>query len=716
MAGDPRGSRRRLVLAGLLFGALTGTTPAHGQEGPSLFLVNDSTSVEGLEFEFQTEVPWQESTFRNAIGLRGQGRAARLKRALAWVPLIDAPDPIPFDPVALQRDVARLRILLQEGGYPDPSVDYRIRLDTVANTVDVTLTMDPGRPRTLEHVRLVVEDGPGDPVILDPPALGAILAEGWVGERLGEPEMQQLRERATAWARARGFAFAVAETRIREDADPYRANAEVVLRAGPIATVGGVRLENRSRLDSVTIMNHLLVRPGDTIRWRRLDESAKQLEQLNIVNAALVQVAPDQPANTAPELRVMVLEGKPRALSGRGGYADDRGVLTEARVEHRDFLGGGRTLRASAQAETGIWSFEEYPQELYGLTLSLTQPRVGSPRLDLIPSLSWTYEDGPREEARQISGDLTLVLRRGPNRFISLTGRVYERDVIQFRGLDTSAGDGIGLEDLIDQLLGSSFRTSLTLGASWGTRDDLANPNRGWVVSGSLGVTGPGGWSDVQYVRGDLNAAWLHEFLPGGPRLLARGRIGRLFPFGRSREDAEDPTVAWFGLGTATFTSGGVETVRGFATDLLGPKFFDLRREADSTLVAGESWIPLGGLVRWVGSAELQWPLGRGGNYGMLFADAGRVHTPDPFYQESVFLPLDLTDEAFYTVGAGMALRTPVGGLRFMIGYKLNPSALDLRDPRALAAEFLAEDGDPNSVPENTWRRFRFHLSLGQPF
>ena len=714
MAGEPRGRRWSLVLAGLLFGAPALSAPAYGQE-PSLFLVNDSTTVEHLEFELQGELPWQESTLRDAIGLRGQGRTARLRRALDWVPLISAPDPIPFDPVALQMDVARLRLLLREGGYPSPAVDYRVRLDTLQNTVDVTLTVDPGRPRMLEHVRLIVGDDP-DPEVLEPGALEAVLVEGWVGERFGELEVQQLGERAAAWARGRGFAFAVAETRIAEGPDPYQVDAEVELEAGPIAIVGGFRLENRSRLDSVTILNHMLVRLGDTIRWRRLDESAKQLEQLSLVNAALVQVAQDQPPNPTPEIRVMVFEGKPRAVSGRAGYSDDRGVLTEARVEHRDFIGGGRRLLVAAQAETGIWSFEEYPQELYGLTLSLTQPRVGTPRLDLIPSLSWTYEDGPREEARQISGDLTLVLRRGPNRFLSLTGRIYERDVIRFRGLDASADGGVDLGDLIDGLLGSSFRTSLTLGASWGNRDDLASPTRGWVVSGSLGVTGPGSLSDVQYVRGDLNAAWLHEFLPGGPRLLARGRIGRLFPFGRSREGAESADLGWFGLGTATFTAGGVETVRGFSTNLVGPKFFDLREEADSTYSAGESWIPLGGLVRWTGSAELQWPLGRGGNYGILFADAARVHTPDSFYVDNVFLPLDITDGAFYTVGGGMAFRTPVGGLRFMIGYKLNPSPLDLRDPQALAAEFLAEDGDPNSVPENLWRRFRFHLSLGQPF
>lgn len=713
MAGDRRRGRWTAVAVGV---AVLAPTSGAAQE-PSLFLVNDSTTVESVDFEIQGELPWREARLRNAVAIHGPSRGDRIRRALDWLPLVSSPLPVLFDPVSLQMDVARLRSFLSESGYPGPAVDYRVRFDTQANAVHVTMTVDPGPPRILEDVQLSVTDDP-DASILDPDDLEGVLVEGWIGERVGDLELQQLQERAVAWARARGFAFALAEARLVEGSDPLRVGAEVELRTGPVATVGGFRLENQARLDSTTIMRHLLIRPGDTIRWRRLDESAKQLEELSLVNAAVVQVMPDQLPNPTPRIRVLVLEGKARAVSGRAGYSDDRGLLSEVRLENRDFLGGGRTLRASIQAETGIWSFEEFPNELYGATLSLTQPRVGSPRLDLIPSLSWAYENGAREEARQISSDLTLVLRRGPNRFISLTGRLYQRDIVQVRGLDVGSDSLLDSGEVIETLLGSSFRTALTLAASWGTRDDLANPNRGWVVNGSLGVTGLDPWSDVQYVRGDLSAAWLHETSPGGVRILARGRVGRLFPFGRSREGADSPLSAWLRLGTATFTAGGVETVRGYGTGLVGPKvpefFFDL--EPDTTIVPGDHWIPVGGIARWAASAEVQLPYGRGGHYGMLFVDGARVHTPDTFFQSDPLIPAEVSDGAFYTLGAGLGFRTPVGGLRLMVGYKLNPGPFDLRNARAVLEELLTEDGDLFSVPENPWRRFRLHLALGQPF
>ena len=100
----------------------------------------------------------------------------------------------------------------------------------------------------------------------------------------------------------------------------------------------------------------------------------------------------------------------------------------------------------------------------------------------------------------------------------------------------------------------------------------------------------------------------------------------------------------------------------------------------------------------------------------MFFADAARVHTPDAFFLEHSGLRLDANDGAFYSVGAGAGFRTPVGALRIMLGIKLNPSPLDLRDPKTILEELLSEDGDVTSIAANPWRRFRFHLSLGQPF
>ena len=47
------------------------------------------------------------------------------------------------------------------------------------------------------------------------------------------------------------------------------------------------------------------------------------------------------------------------------------------------------------------------------------------------------------------------------------------------------------------------------------------------------------------------------------------------------------------------------------------------------------------------------------------------------------------------------------------LGYKLNPSALDVRDPDDV---FQARGGAPSTVPTDSRRRFQLHFSIGATF
>ncbi|HSM05831.1 MAG TPA: BamA/TamA family outer membrane protein [Longimicrobiales bacterium] len=712
MAGEAPG--RWTLRGALLLGALA--VPASGAAQESLFLVNDSTIVESVDFEITGPSPFSDNRLGRQMEVRGPGGLDGLRNAFAWLPLLDPAEPPLFDPVSLQMDVARLRQFLIASGFPAPEVDYRIRFDPVENGVSITMTVTTGPPRILDAIRLQVPAEPEDQ--LGAAELEAGLREEWLGRRVGADELQAIQERAVAWGRERGYAFATGNVAL-DTPEETRATVEVTLEPGPMTTIGGLQIEPGHDLDSLTILRHLLVEPGDTIRARRLDAGAAQLERLELVDAAFVQLAPGQAPNPTPQVRVRVLERSLRSVSGRTGYADDRGVVAEARFEHRNLFGGGRFLQASTQAETGLWSFEDYPEELYGTTVSLTQPYVWSPRLDLVPSVFWYYEDGPKEESRRYGGELSLILARGPNRFVSLAYRAEIKDVLAYRGLDLGARGVFEALETLEGLVGSQLQTNLTLSAAWGERDDLAAATNGWSVSSSLSVAGPDPWSDVQYLRGTLAAAWLKELRTDGPRILARGRVGHMIPFGRSREGGDEgPLSQWVRLGTSVFTEGGTESVRGFKSDQLGPKLPDFRVDIETeTIVPNGRWVPLGGLSRWGASTEIQVPLFGSPHYALAFVDGARVWTGDGYYlAENGGLPLDITDGTFFTTGAGLALGTPIGAIRLMVGFKLNPSEIDLRDPNAVLNAALQGGTELQDIPENPWRRFRIHLAIGQPF
>jgi outer membrane translocation and assembly module TamA len=100
------------------------------------------------------------------------------------------------------------------------------------------------------------------------------------------------------------------------------------------------------------------------------------------------------------------------------------------------------------------------------------------------------------------------------------------------------------------------------------------------------------------------------------------------------------------------------------------------------------SGLPLGGTTLLAFSSELRLVL-KGNLGGVLFLDAGNV-----WDRRSA---VDLGDLR-YAVGPGLRYQTPVGPVRFDVGYQLTP------------IEGLLVNGEPEK------RRWRLHFSIGQAF
>ncbi len=179
--------------------------------------------------------------------------------------------------------------------------------------------------------------------------------------------------------------------------------------------------------------------------------------------------------------------------------------------------------------------------------------------------------------------------------------------------------------------------------------------------------------------------------------------------------DGSDRLQVYFKLRDAVLTAGGAQDVRGWGTDLLGPKAPDFEF-VDGEPVASSRYLPLGGLARWSGSLQVEMPLPvlGGGNGIHAFLDGGRVWTPDGRFipEGGAVLPDQLGTRIRWGTGVGVSIGTPVGPVQLDLGYKLNPSTLDVRDPRAVGQALV--DGRPLSeVPERPIQRWHLHLSLG---
>ena len=198
-----------------------------------------------------------------------------------------------------------------------------------------------------------------------------------------------------------------------------------------------------------------------------------------------------------------------------------------------------------------------------------------------------------------------------------------------------------------------------------------------------------------------------------------RAGAGRIVPFGKSvaRTGSESPFVSLLRLRDVAFTAGGTRDVRGWGNQLVGPKLPEVRRVGSDggTGFTADRYSPIGGLARATGTVELQVPVpGLGEKWRtFLFLDGGTVWTPDSRFALDAG-ELD-QDKLYLGTGIGLGYETVVGAVQVALGYKLNPSALDLRDPDEVLAALRA--GTPiGAVSTNSWRRFQLHFSIGATF
>src|SRR5206468_12201868 len=73
-------------------------------------------------------------------------------------------------------------------------------------------------------------------------------------------------------------------------------------------------------------------------------------------------------------VRVQITEGDSHVIGADLGYVTDGGLSAQANWDHRDFSGGGRSLKLTSIAQTGWLAVSDNPDVRYRLGLALRQP------------------------------------------------------------------------------------------------------------------------------------------------------------------------------------------------------------------------------------------------------------------------------------------------------------------------------------------------------
>ena len=206
--------------------------------------------------------------------------------------------------------------------------------------------------------------------------------------------------------------------------------------------------------------------------------------------------------------------------------------------------------------------------------------------------------------------------------------------------------------------------SAVGVGLQRSTTDSILNARRGYQLDLHVEEAGrltPGTFNFDSF-SGDLRS-----FIPLGGNLVLANRL----QFGNIRAAGHEPVQVPF---SKKYFLGGAASLRGWGRYEVGP--------------LGTSGLPIGGNSLLALSTEMRAAL-KGRISGVLFVDAGDVWVDDR--------AIDL-GALRYSAGTGLRYQTPVGPLRFDVGYQLNP------------IDGLTVNGAPQP------RRWRIHFSIGQAF
>lgn len=721
-----RGVRAALgpLLAAATFAAAA-LLPAALAAQDALTGVGPETQVSSIEFRFVGDQTLGEKDLRPHIALTERGGMVGLRRVFGFLPFVTPVGEHPFEPLELQRDVVRLRNIYVRYGFLEVGVDYEVTYDAEEDLVDVTFVIEQGPPIRLRVLRFVAPDS-------GPPRIATDLEDEWsrfvrleqeTGGRFGEGERRGLAERTTRWLRNRGYPFGAAEADVLVDTAAYRADVMVRVRPGLRARIREFAVTGNETAPDEHFTRELPLEPGDWYDASELEEGRAQLAQLSIVRLALINVPRGSADDSSVVVRVGVSENPRRLVTGEAGLISNGGLTGQLQWSNRSFLDGVRTLSVAATAQTGLAALETPAEQRYRLAVSLFQPYIGTRHLSAAGGPFVEYRDDLRDRSQAVGFEGSLVYATSPLRSVSLGYTISHREILDFGfGDDLDPIEYLPLLGLADPAtvgtLGETFnRNTLTLDGSWGVLDEFANPRRGYVLRPRASVTLPG-FNTSEYLLLDFGAT---AYLPLTDRIgfTVRGGAGRILPFGRSVRAAgnESPFVSLLRLREVTFSAGGSRDVRGWGSQLLGPKLPELRfrEEAGEQVTFAERYAPLGGLARIMTSAEVQMPLPGFDEKWQTFAflDGAKVWTPDDRFALGAG-PLD-QDRFFFGTGVGIGYETVVGAVQVALGYKLNPSPLDVRDPDEVLQAL--EEGRPiDSVPTDSRRRLQLHFSIGATF
>ncbi len=521
----------------------------------------------------------------------------------------------------LAGDLEALRSFYLNRGYLEFAIEStQVSIDPDREGVYVTLAISEGERFTVKDVKLG-----GNTLGRDDQFRKMFKLQP--GDTFSGEKLTETTKAITDALGAIGYAFASASPVPQIDRQKREVSFSINVDPGRRAYVRRVIISGNQRTRDEVVRREIRQFEGAWFDSERIKLSRDRIERLGYFQGVTISTDPVPGTPDQVDLRVNVIERQTGSFTFGVGFSSTEKFLISAEINEPNFLGTGNTMSVALNTgETQRTAAVSFIQPYY-------TPNGVSRTVDVYQRTFNARNLGLGDYRLRSSGiGLRFGIPYTELDRVSL-GVTYEQNNI-------IPGGSLLPQRYIDHIaeygqVSGAFLA--VVGWTRDSRDSALSPTRGRLQRLSVETTFPG--QELQYTKATYAHQW---FIPVTKdyTLALNADVG----YGRSLSDKAYPVFK-------NFYAGGINSVRGFSPNSLGPK------DPNDNL-------PIGGTAHFGASAEFLFPLPGTGNDKTIrtffFLDGGNVF-------ESA---IDLA-ELRYSFGMGINWLSPIGPLKLSLGYPL---------------------------------------------
>lgn len=528
----------------------------------------------------------------------------------------------------LSADLESLRNFYQNQGFLDFAIDStQVSITPDKQHIYVTVNLTEGNKYTVTDIKL------GGKIILPEAELRKLISakKGDVFSRL---EITESTKRISDRFGNDGYAFANVNAVPEIDRDRDTVAFTFFIDPGQRVYVRRVNFTGNLATNDEVLRRELRQMEGAWFSTAKVKRSRERLQRLGFFEDVNIETPPVPGSPDQVDINVSVKERLVNNFMFGVGYSDADGVLVNASMNFKNFLGTGKDVALNG----------DNSKVNRHINLNYTDPYYTEDGISRSINFYSTRTDAAAANTASYTSNtdgigLGYGIPISEDRSLSV-GLAYERIELQANAI---TGSKVAKE-FIDVYGETNSVFKATLGWSRDTLDDPLFPHSGTVHRVSVETTVPGG--ELEYYRLSYLAG---AYVPLSKAITFKVKANLDYGAGFGKTEA----LPFY----KNFYAGGSNSVRGFRSRSLGPKDYG---GPDPTL-------PIGGSKRILGNTELLFPFpGAADNKAMrlsVFIDAGMVY--------GATTVVDLL-ELRYAAGVAFNWFSPIGPLSISYAFPLN--------------------------------------------